>query len=351
MKKLLLVSIAAAIFVACSKDDDPVIVLPPSNGSTMELNGTTTNAGANAENSVFVDFSADKQTTVARESWDLGFYTGSDFRVIINNTTFAFAKVTSKTDINAVSSADTVGAVLAFNQNSPPLLASGVADDPGGNLSNTSIPAISSTDADNKVVVINRGTNGGIAPKEYAKIRILRSGAGYTLQYATLGATTFKTVQIAKNTDNDFVYVSLGTGATISTFPLKKAWDIKWGYSVMSFATYFYGFSDVVTINHLNGVQAFQTIYADAAAATDAFSKFNKDSVAKYTFSSNPHAIGSQWRYTGGPPPSPAPFTRKERFYVVKDTEGNIYKMKFLSFASEDGGTRGKPQIKYELIK
>lgn len=349
MKNLLLVAIAATVFASCSKDKDPVIILPPSSGSTMTLDGG--NGGASAENSVYVDFSADKQTPILRKSWDLGFYAGADFRVIINNTTFAFAKVTAKTDMNAVSSADTVGAVLAFNQTAPPFLTSGVADDPDGSLSKTAIPAIAATDAENKVVVINRGTNGGIAPSDYVKIRILRNGTGYTLQYATLNATTYKTAQITKNSDNDFVYASLDNGAIINGFPTKKAWDIKWGYTVMAFGTYFYGFSDVVIINHQNGVQAFQTIYADEATALSAFGKFNSDSVAKYTFSSNPYTIGSQWRYTGGPPPSPAPFTRKERFYVVKDTQGNIYKMRFVSFATEEGGTRGKPQIKYELIK
>ncbi|MCH5715154.1 HmuY family protein [Niabella hibiscisoli] len=348
MKQLLVMTMAVAVLASCSKDEDPIIIVPPSNGSIITLNGLiASEAGTSAGNSVFVDFSTEKQFPVARESWDLGFYTGSDFRVITNNTTFAFAKVTGKTDINTVGSADTIGVVLSFNQVSPPLLTSGIADDPSGDLSKTAIPAISATEADNKVIIINRGTNGGIAAKDFIKIRILRSSNGYTLQYAPLTSSTFSTAQIAKSGDSDFAYISLSNGATVTTFPTKVNWDIQWGYSVMAFGTYYYGYSDVVAINHRNGVQGLQRIYSSAEVAADAFTKFNKDSVAKYSLSSDKWSIGSNWRTASQTVTSVA----KDRFYIVKDQAGNYYKLKFVSFAAQDGGTRGKPQIAYELIK
>jgi hypothetical protein len=67
-----------------------------SDGSTLKLNGGT--GGSSAVNSVWVDFSNNSQTAVARAAWDLGFYTGNTFSVKINNLTAATAIATTKTD-------------------------------------------------------------------------------------------------------------------------------------------------------------------------------------------------------------------------------------------------------------
>lgn len=356
MRRILLLSTAVAFFASCSKDKDPIIVVPPSSGSTMTLNGLTGDEpnkdGSQASNSVFVDFSTDKQTTVLRSSWDLGFFGGSDFRVVTNSSTFAMVKVTNKTDINSVGSADTVGALLAFNQNEPPLLTTKVSDLPSNDLSNTAIPAISSTENDNKVVIINRSSNNGTTYiNKYVKVRILRNGTNYTLQYAPLTATTYNTVQINKNQAYDFTYVSLNNGTIVTASPEKKAWDIKWGITAnqTSFTNgpVFYQFSDYVIVNTFDGVQSFKATYKDENTSTSAYSNFNKDSVSKYTFSSDLATIGSSWRTAGMTGSSVV----KNCFYIVKDPAGSVYKVKFVSMGTLDGGVRGKPEIKYELIK
>lgn len=349
MKKLLILSIAAVVAVSCNKDKDPVIIVPPSSGATMTLNGG--NGGASAENSVYVDFSKGRQDSVKRASWDLGFYTGSDFRVIINNTAFAMGHVTTKTDISAVSTADTVGVTIRWSQSAPPA-ASGVADAVSGDLTKTLIPAISANASENKVIILNRLAQ-STAPKneDFVKLKITRNGDGYTLQYATLNSTDVKTIQISKYLFTDFVRVSLNNNGTIvSGFPDKKEWDIVWTFSSYEIPfgaiTAIYQASDYVLINSLNNVQVAKVTYSDATAATEAYTKFNKDSVAKYSLVSDRIAIGSGWRATTG-----TIGVYKNIFYIVKDTEGNFYKLKFLSFHASDGGERGKPQISYELIK
>ncbi len=357
MKQLLVMTMALAVLASCSKDEDPIIIVPPSNGSQLTLNGIRgAEAGTSAMNSVLVDFSKDQQYTIARDSWDLGFYTGADFRLIINNTTVAYAKTTSKTDINSVGSADTVGVKIAFNQNVPSADDFTLMDNLSGNIGQSLIAA-SAVETDNKVYILNRGISGGISwpQNQYIKLRVLRSSNGYTLQYAPLTATTFTTLQISKSGEADFTYVSFTTGATVSGFPAKKGWDLQWSYGAYktSFgaAEVMYPFSDLVTINHQNGVQVASPIYASAEVAADAYTKFTKDSAAKYTYSSDRWAIGSSWRLTVASGGEPAGI-RKNRFYVVKDTEGNAYKLKFVSAGiANDGGTRGKPQIAYELIK
>ncbi|MEK7226475.1 MAG: hypothetical protein AAB221_12460, partial [Bacteroidota bacterium] len=104
LKSILATTIIVAIaFVSCKKDKDPVIIVPPSSGSQVELNGLAgTEAGSAAGNSVYLDLSTNQATAVTRASWDLGFYCGSDFRVILNNTTSAGAKVLAQNDLIAV---------------------------------------------------------------------------------------------------------------------------------------------------------------------------------------------------------------------------------------------------------
>lgn len=352
--KFFIIAAVILLFASCKKDEDPIIVVPPSGGSTMQLNGLIgSESGSSAGNAVFVDLSADKQTSIARSSWDLGFYTGSEYKVKVNNTTVAYVKATTKTDINAVGSADTVGVKLAFSQSAPSATDFTLMDGLSGNIAEILISA-SATENDNKVYVLNRGTGGGIAARDYIKLRVLRNSNGYTLQYAPLTATTFSTVNISKNGEGDFVYVSLTDGSTVSAFPAKKDWDIEWTYSAYKYnyqsVDVMYPFSDLIAINHLNGVQAFSAEYADATIAGTAYTNFNKDSVSKYTYSSDRWVIGDRWRDVLG-----GKGIYKNKFYIIKDPGGNVYKLKFLAMGkvgtTDDGGVRGKPQIQYDLVK
>lgn len=334
---------AVILFAACKKNVDPIIVIPPSTGSSVQLNGLVgTEAGSSAGNTVFIDFSADKQTAVERKSWDLGFYTGTDFRVIINNTTTASAKALTKTDMTTVGDADTVGLnklALGFD-----VASFNLVDNINGDLTKTVIGAVSATDADNKVYIINRGTGGSIAARDWYKIRILRSGTGYKLQYAKLAATTFATLDIAKDADYNFKYVSFDGGA-VNVEPAKTQWDIKWSYSLYQTALGVdmipYAFSDLILINTMGGVQATEVL--TSSVTYDAFTKASLAGVT--TLSSSTFAIADKWRST-----QPATGVKTDRFYVIKDPAGNTYKVKFVAMGVNDGGTRGRPQLEYKLL-
>src|SRR5688572_27617894 len=116
-QKYILLAAAAIVFTACKKDVDPVFVIPASTGAQIKLNGIAgTEAGASAANAVYLDLSADRQTPVLRAGWDLGFYCGPDFRVILNSTAVAGAKVLAKNDLATVGAADTIGLTLTTSQ-------------------------------------------------------------------------------------------------------------------------------------------------------------------------------------------------------------------------------------------
>jgi len=342
-------------FTACSKDDDPIVVVPASDGSTLTLNGLIgTEAGTSAGNSVFVDFSTDQQTSAARASWDLGFYSGSEFKVILNNTVGATAIEINKTDLAQVTAADTTAIAIAGTLN----LGQGAGgftyiDPVEGNLTTylagTVIKTVSATDADNKVYIINRGAAGLIAPatsRGWQKVRVLRNGNGYTLQYAKINETTFKTITVTKDPALNFKHVSFVTGA-VTVEPAKAAWDLEWTLATYKASpTIPYTFSDFVIINFVGGVTAAEVVNTTSLT----YASFTEANLSAVTFLGTRDAIGSNWRITS-PATGQSAGVKTDRFYVVKDPAGNVYKLKFVSFTNTDSGVRGKPVIEYKLVK
>jgi hypothetical protein len=321
-----------------------------SDGSQLQLNGLiSTEAGSSAGNSVFVDLSNNQQTSIARTKWDLGFYGGSDFRVIINNTTGASVVAVNKTDLTQVTAADVNADDLKVGQAQGSFA---VIDDVFGDISKTAIPAISATDADNKVYVINRagGAFNVTATSDFVKIRVLRTASGYTLQYAKINETTIKSLSITKDAGSNFSYVSFDEGA-VAVEPARARWDIEWTFTMfytqnppVTGPNVPYSFSDIVLINHLGGTQAAEVLTSTGLT----YDSFNESNLPAITLKGERNVIGAGWRDTA--PPTPVG-VRTNRFYVIKDPAGNIYKLKFVSFHANDGGTRGKPVIEYKLVK
>lgn len=317
-----------------------------SDGGTLTLNGLIANEAGNAAgNAVFVDLSNNEQTPVDRKKWNLGFYNGVEFRAIINNTAGASVIALDKTDLTAVTSADVNvddfaigGTEGTFN----------LYDNWNGTLAGTAIPQIEA--AAGKVYVIN--TVGGAGqPADVAnlvKVRLSRKGTdGYTVQYATINETKISTADITKDATYNFSYFAFASGS-VAVEPVKAKWDIQWTWSIYHTISEGkdvpYSFSDLVFINHHAGTQAAQVMVTDKLT----YDSFSEADVASITWSSDRNTIGPNWRATTPPDPIGV---RKDRFYVIKDSTGNVYKLSFISFHAQDGGTRGKPQFKYALVK
>jgi hypothetical protein len=330
MNNRLLIAVFTVFILSCKKTADIVVVVPPpTDGKIQTLSGGA--GGANAVNSVFVDMSNGRQDSVKRSSWDLGFYGGNDFRAVLNYST----------------AADTIGLTLSTSQFDPQPGDFAYFDDLSGDITKTVIPAVSVTDTENKVIILNRGTAGGVTPRPWIKLRILRnSSGGYTLQYAGITETTMRIVNIPKDAEYNFKFVSLDNNGTIvNVEPEKTTWDFQWTYSIGK--TNFgagdvpYNFSDLVSVNVLAGVQVAQVM-----TTTVSYADYNEANIAATNFTSNRWLIGSSWRVTTG-----AVGVRKDRFYVLKDPSGNTYKLKFISFHPSDGGVRGYPVVEYKLVK
>ena len=332
------------LFSSCSNDDPEPIVIPPTESGLIEVNG----GGATYPNTAFIDLSTGTQTAVARESWDLAFATGSEFKVLINGTTGAMAYATGETDINAVSAADMTAAdsaALVLSHTNP--LGILHVDDPSNPLSSPIISAVSATEGNNQVYILSRGAS-AVDEKPFKKIRIIRKGEGYTLQHASADATDFTSVDITKESDLNFVYFSFEDGI-VGVEPGKGAWDFAWsaGTSTTPFASapngilaYFY--QDLIFHNIYGGAGVSEVLEEDIA-----YEDFTEGDAMGLSFNTTDRlSIGSNWRAGGGP--TSAPVVKEDVYYVVKDAEENIYKVRFLSVTKD--GERGKPSFEFELV-
>ena len=330
-------------------------------GSIVSQGGQMTLEGKAADevyaNVSYVDFSQNKQTLANRKSWTLGFYCGSEFRVFLNPSIAMAAGATAKSDFASVAVADTAGvprlvAIMMAGQ----LIAPQNVDNPEGGLNNTAFAEIAANASDNKVYLVAFEGN-STRPEDYYKVKVTRSGEGYSVQYGKLGGGETKTVTIAKDADYNMVCVSFTDGSIVKPEPRK--WDIQWAYSTGltmaggSLAAYF--MQDYVSSNSLANTQVAEVVIPATEDNSDKkaayFNNFDEAKLAALTFSTTRNTIGSNWRETAGMGGNPAGI-KFDKFYVVKDSDGNYYKLRFLKMGiGSDGGERGRPQIEYKLVK
>lgn len=352
MKQLRILSFAAlaaglGLFTACNEDNPSPQIIPPSESGLIEIMG----GGEAYPNTAFIELKSGNQVAIARESWDLAFASGSEFKVLINGTTGAMVSATGKTDINAVGQAEITeieesGELILTHTNLESIIH---VDDASNPLSAPVITPISATEAQNEVYILSRGASAA-TERPLKKVRIIRNAEGYTLQHADAASDTFSSLDIPKSAEGKFIYVNFEKGI-VNVEPTKSAWDISWtaGTSTTAYSdavngklAYFY--QDLVYHNIYGGSSAAVVMEEDIA-----YEEFKEQDASGLEFSTSDRlTIGASWRNGGGPPGSPAPTVKDNIYYIVKDADANLYKVRFLSLTKD--GVRGTPTFEYELV-
>ena len=308
--------------------------------------------GPNEGNQVFVDLSSQSSTITQRDSWDLGFYNGTNFRVTINGSIYMATKALTETNIDAISEADVSGIQSQVAVGTFDIANAAYVDAPNGNILETAIAEISENDNENPVYLLNLGyeigtdipTSGGIAiagnQRGWKKIRILRNNNNYILQYANLNDTSHQEVIISKNTLYNFNHFSFNTNKIVNVEPKKEKWDLCFTvFTNVLDGAGSYGFSDFVYHNIKGGTLAYRVDTEDFQ-----YDNFEKNNIIESNFSGDQTIIGSSWRSV---------FNRStydDRFYIIRDPNGNMYKLKFLALTNNDG-IRGHPEFEYKLLQ
>lgn len=318
--------------------------------------------GPNVPNQVFIDLSSGIETAVQRTKWDLGFYAGNDFRVAINGSLKMAAKKLETTDMTQ---AVTIDETVAVGEGGGSGVVNGniaFVDHPTGDITQTVI-AVSATESENKVYLVNLGHNlsttapgiGSVNPygdsRGWKKVRVLRSGSDYKLQYADVNATTFQEVTITKNNAFNFTFFSLVANTVVSAEPEKAKWDINFtpftNHTNFGGGAVSYAFQDFIVTNSKGGTKVYQVLNTAGVLYND----FALSNVVDANFApseTDQRIIGSNWRNGGGP--GTLPSTRDDRFYVVKDVTGKVYKIRFITMTNT-AGERGNVSFEYKLLQ
>lgn len=314
--------------------------------------------GPNQQNQVYFDLSTGEYKNVVRDSWDLGFYSGDDFRVVLNSSIYMVTKSLEVTDIDAITRSNIpssyfnevmIGTFDAENIE--------YVDNPSGDITDTAIDEIVVEPTDNQVYLVNLGyevgtttpNTGSVAvagnARGWKKIRVLRQDGGYLLQYADLDETTHSEIFIPKTPEYNFNHFSFDSEDVLQVQPPKEQWDICFTvftnviYTTAGELAGSYGFSDYVITNVLSETGAFMVMQNNGITYEN-YELNLAEATAQLSY--DQRAIGENWRdvFNG---------LNEDRFFVINDANGNWYKLRFLAFVNE-AGERGHPRIQYELL-
>lgn len=343
---------------SCLSEDDASVIIPPLNGIVVAPDI----GGPSQPNQVWIDLSTGNQQINQRPDWDLGFYSGDEFRVILNYSIMMAAGSINSTNIDAVTESDFQS--LRSQISSAAGLSPEFIDDVTGNYLNngTAINEISANDAENKVYLVKLGYktfNGEIPPystnvtgdsRGYKKVRILRNDANsYKILYADLNDTSHQEMIIQKDSDFHFSFFSFNSESVVSIQPQKQDWDL--GFTVFNnvipiLGTYI--FSDFVISNTMSNVASYEII-GNPLTIEDQFNGFSISDVNPSLWVENDQtSIGGNWRETVSGTTS-TPVVNSDRFYVIRDANGAFYKLRFISMLNESN-ERGYPLFEYQAL-
>ena len=307
-------------FSSCVKEELPISKHDPGDVIT-----NTVNMSSNYKWQVYFNL---KNNTVVSEnlkiSWDLGFETTlNGYRITLNSSKAMYAAKTNQTDFTLVT--DTIG----FNTNKN-------FDSPTGDMERTAIGDWRLIP--NQVYLIDRGYNELGSHKGFRKI-VFQSvdDYSYTIRFSQLNGSGETTLQITKDNNYNFTFISFTTSSTVIVEPPKKDWDIVFTQYLEQLSTPY-----LVAGCLLNRHET--TAKADSITS---FSAINYDFAQTQVLSYNINVIGYDWKEYNFTTSSYLVFPSKN--YIIKDQNGFYYKLHFIDFYNASG-IKGNPTFEFQKL-
>lgn len=327
------------VLSSCFKEDEKIPAHDPGDVTEAEVAMHETYS-----DQVYFDLSTNTSVSSNKKDiYDLAFESGEEgWHILLNTACFMYAAESGTDDFDAP--IDTTGYNWKFDKSD-------------GNLDSTAIGAYFSYDEQDsskiytkQVYVLNRNYDINANQRGLKKVQfLLVSDSSYTFRYANIDGSDEHTVTLYKDELAYFTYYSFDDGGSqIYTEPLPDQYDLLFTqYTTLLYTDagepYDYLLTGVLINRYLvetvrDTIMNFQDItYEDAVALyfTDQFDN-----------------IGYDWKdlegdVTGGG--TPVYVIVEGLNYIIKDTEGYIYKLRFTSFYNELG-VKGYPNFEYQRL-
>ncbi len=302
------------LVTSCFKDDVAVTPHKPGNYVTDTVALTD-----NYKNQVYYNLHDSLSvSTVLKSSWDLGFECSPlGWRVILNSA--GFMKSAYLEGQSFGSPADTTGAKWLFNP----------SDGSADSLAIGKWFTISGDDTigTNRLIAIDRGMDELGEPLGFCQLVIDSLSNGiYYFRIATLDGKNPKSYAVSKTSWNNHALFSISNPAAKVSEPINTSWDLLFSqYTTLLFTDAGEPYPYLVTGVLLNS--RFVEVAVDSVTP---FADVTFEKAQKMNFTRQCDRIGYDWKeynFTSGTYTVNSDIT-----YVIRDTKGYLYKLRFIGF-------------------
>jgi hypothetical protein len=327
----LLVSISLVLH-SCFKKDEPVPVHPrgPVRTDTISLTDTY-------KNQVYFDLATGTSVrTNLRNESDLGFEcSAAGWKIILNSADFM--KVA---DLGAISFGlpqDTAGLKMRFDKSdgNPDSLAFGRWFTVSG----------SDTLSMHHVYAVSRGLDPEGVPLGLYQVVFdsLKNGT-YYFRFALLNGQDVHSASVVKDPSVNYIWYSFSGGGSVKNLePPKGTYDLLFTqYTTLLYTSTGQAYPYLVT-----GVLLNRNSVAAIKDSLDHFQTIDLGAASVIPLSSALDVIGYDWKLYNFDAGSYTVLTN--RFYLVRDKSGYLYKLRFIGFYNSKG-VKGYPVIEYQLL-
>lgn len=328
MRAIIFLLISSILFFSCVREESPI------ERKLREGQIASVTMGVNYTNHAFFNLEENKVVkSINKDVWDIAFQTGDDGNKVITNTSkYMFVYSTDKENFSEVSS------VNSYLNNK-------TYDHPSGDLNQTGIGEWE----DGLIRILDLGTDANGDKHGWYKLKVIDvTPTEYTIEFAELESSETTIATISKQNDYTFTYFSLRTNEVIDFAPPKDEWDLE-------FTRYIVHLTSPLVMDYLVTGCLTNRFGTSSALITEVeYEDIDLDYVnSLVSMSTDINTIGYDWKdvglenVMGGGSANYVVYPEKS--YVVKDQQGIYYKLKFLSFFSENG-EKGTPTFKYEIL-
>lgn len=315
---------------SCFKEESPIPTTAAHTMTTVQIPLTS-----QYDKHIYFDlFTNQIVAGVANTSWDLAFDAGKDeYHIWLNSSKMMQVYNTRSSDFSGITDESGAKWTWDYPEGTPAHNAIGE----WGVYNNGNVTSF------RHVYLIDRGESND--KMKFGLRKVVFEGLQnniYRIRFAKLSGEDMHVVEIPKDPRFNRVYFSFDQGGKIiQVEPPKESWDLV-------FTRYTHIFFEHDTMPYL--VTGTLLNPAGVLAARDSsvhFYDITINDVNKYQLSSQANIIGYNWksfdindtRYSIVP----------NIFYIVKDLEGNYYKLRFIDFFNETG-ERGYPTFEYQML-
>ena len=324
----------AVLLSSCFKEDERVTPHVPGNYITDTIAMTDTYL-----NQVYYNLHDSAEvSTIIKTSWDLGFEnSASGWRVILNSSCFMKSALLEGQEFGFP--VDTTGTKWVFNPSD------GSADSLV--VGRWFIVNSNDTIGTNRLLLIDRGIDeaGNVRGFRQLMVDSLRNGT-YYFRVADMNGSNQHSYSVEKRGNVNFVLFSISNPTSSVKEPSNTSWDILFTqYTTLLYTDAGEPYPYLVT-----GVTLNPLLVEVAVDSITPFAELTLDKAQTMAFTKQTDRIGYLWkRYdfnTG------AYTVNTDIVYVIRDTKGFLYKMRFIGFYKYDNNKldKGYPSFEYQKL-